>query len=124
MKKIKMYFGIVFLLALGLVSCSTEENAIADTTVRSVPESARTPEILAFQNALVMQLKERNSETGKNTQNGMRTMNESEALIDAASTFLAANGLPQADRKSESNAVILSKALKMLAEKTKMTANN
>ena len=106
------------------LSCSSEESAIADTSVKALPESARTPEVLAFQSALVKQLRQQNTNKGVNDQNSIKAMNDNEDLIDAASTFLQANGSPVANRKSESNAVILSKALKVLAEKTKMTSNN
>jgi hypothetical protein len=60
MKKTKFFVGL-FLLAVsigGFTSCSSEENTATNPSPAASSATARTPEVVAFQNALIQQIKD------------------------------------------------------------------
>lgn len=128
MKK-KLFLKNLFMFSIvtiGLTSCSSEEN-ITSKTELVAPASSKTPEIIAFQNALIQQMKDRNQPENKNADVSAQSMKNNAKVIDTAKELLIANGVSESNilSKTKGNeAAIRSLALKILAEQTKITSNN
>ncbi len=118
--KRKYYFMIVLMvssLAVLTTSCSSEENTVAPT-VAVAPAAARAPEVLAFREAMINQIKER-SKMGKQANEASAEMKENRQIVDAARKLLLATGQTQEELQSKtanSNAVLISMALKEYAK--------
>lgn len=123
------FLQILFVFSIvttGILSCSSEESITAKTEAVA-PASARTPEIIAFQNALIRQIKDRNQLENKNTSANSQSMKNSVEVIDTAKKLLIANGVSESaiqSKTSGNEADIRSLALRMLAEQTRMTPTN
>ena len=123
------FLQILFVFSIvttGLVSCSSEESITAKTEAVA-PASARTPEIIAFQNALIKQIKDRNQLKSKNADASSQSIKNSVEVIDTAKKLLIANGFSESAIQSKTTgneSAVKSLALKMLAEQTRMTPTN
>ena len=120
----KLIYAVAVFSSLVLTSCSSEENVTANPESKIAP--IQSAEIIAFQKAWVQQIKERNGQTEKTVSPEMAAKTQDQ-VTDAAKNLLLANGYSDADFQSKTNgndAAIRSMALRVLAEKTKITSKN
>jgi len=93
-----------------------------------MPEAAKTPEMTNFRNSMIEWLKIKNSPSFKinvNAEKEEKTKND--ILLENAELLLIANGLEsavEASKKRDDNASIITMALQLYAEKTKIVTSN
>ncbi len=119
---------LVILTNLGLSSCSSEEVVTKPSTVAAASVALRTPEAIAFQNALIVEIKNRSkTDFNKSETSQPMNLNENAALIAAANDFLKASGHTQEELQSRTQgngANIISMALKVYAGQSRIETNN
>ncbi|HRZ75565.1 MAG TPA: hypothetical protein P5335_11575 [Flavobacterium sp.] len=124
MKNFKNYLLLIF--AVFFVACASEEEITSTTS--KMPEAAKTPEMTNFRNSMIEWLKIKNSPSFKinvNAEKEEKTKND--ILLENAELLLIANGLEsavEASKKREDNASIITMALQLYAEKTKIVTSN
>ena len=126
MKKTSIFLSAVFAsITLGISSCNSSEE-ITQVSQVSLPESAKAPEVIAFQKALIDHVKNKSQLNLSETATDAKAKN-TEALNNASKTFLLANGYSLEELQSKSaqdSKELYRMALALYAKKTQITTNN
>ena len=126
MKKTTIFLAVLFVtISLGITSCNTSEEAMQGTQT-VLPESAKAPEVIAFQKALNEHVKNKSQLNLSDNATDAKAKN-TEALNNASKTFLIANGynIEELQSKSAQDPKELYRmALALYAKKTQITTNN
>jgi|SRR6218665_589 len=110
----------------GLQSCSNEENDLQSAAiVEAAPDAkkAQEAEVAAFQEAWIKMLKEKRNAESKKADTSLHAAYWDELALEAEK-FLSANGVAASELQGQSAAEICSRAISLLAEKTKFNPNN
>lgn len=118
-------FAAIAVMALGLQSCSSEENAVsAPVEARNVKEPA--PEVVAFKKEVINLIKQKSDSQNKATIEDKAAVFHN-GLTAASKEFLLASGVSENELQTisaEDAKALRTRALKLLAEKMKTTVNN
>ena len=128
-EKIQLIAMMALAISLNsMVSCSSEEKVTEPTISESAQAAVKEPEMIAFQKALVAQVRSKQKNVDLKQTNRTLLANQSpDEVLEASRNLILANGVTEAEmlRQADGNdAKILSMALQIYAQKTKIITNN
>lgn len=128
MKKVQLITMMAFAISFNcLVSCSNEEKAMGPTISESAQAAAKEPEMIAFQKALISQVKSQQNVNLKQANRTLLSNQNPDSILEASRNLIIANGITEAEMLRQANgndAKILSMALQIYAQKTKVNTNH
>lgn len=113
------------IMALGLQSCSSEENAVS-APVETQNAKSLAPEVVAFKKEVINLIKQKSDSQNKAAIEDKAVVFQN-GLTAASKEFLLASGVSENELQTvsvEEAKALRTRALKLLAEKIKTTVNN
>jgi ribosome-binding protein aMBF1 (putative translation factor) len=128
MKKVQLFvaFSIFSAIAISTTSCSSSEEVANTEQELVLPESAKTPEVNAFKDALIKSVKAKSQLSNRNVNSDESKKIEAD-MTDASKTFLQANGVSNEELQQKSfqdPSSIRRMAIALLAKQTALTSKN
>lgn len=126
MKKLNFFVAVSLFATLIMTSCSSNEEITNATPVATLPESAKSPEVIAFREAFVASIKAKSKLANLEGKNAKMAQVDAE-IIEASKTFLEASGVSKSELQSKASqdpSELRRMAIALLAQKTAIISNN
>lgn len=126
MKELKFFVAVILFATLTFTSCSSNEEVANATPVATLPESAKSLEVIAFREAFVASIKAKSRLANSEGESAKMAKVDAE-ITEASKTFLEASGVSKSELQSKASqdpSELRRIAIALLAQKTAIISNN